>query len=74
MIWVRDNVRAIKSEAGSIYCYEGSLEDITERKLMEEAEHEQRMFAESLRDTAAALSGTLEFEEVLDRFISFSDL
>jgi diguanylate cyclase (GGDEF)-like protein len=69
MIWVRDNVRAIKDESGNIYCYEGSLEDITERKLMEEAEHEQRMLAESLRDTAAALSGTLEFEEVLDRIL-----
>jgi diguanylate cyclase (GGDEF)-like protein/PAS domain S-box-containing protein len=69
MIWVRDNVRAIKSESGSIYCYEGSLEDITERKVMEEAEREQRLFAESLSDTAAALSGTLEFEEVLDRIL-----
>lgn len=69
MIWVRDNVRAIKDETGNIYCYEGSLEDITERKLMEEAEREQRILAESLRDTAAALSGTLEFEEVLDRIL-----
>jgi diguanylate cyclase (GGDEF)-like protein/PAS domain S-box-containing protein len=69
MIWVRDNVRAIKDENGNIYCYEGSLEDITERKQMEEAEHRQRVFAESLRDTAAALSGTLEFEEVLDRIL-----
>jgi diguanylate cyclase (GGDEF)-like protein/PAS domain S-box-containing protein len=69
MIWVRDNVRAIKDEIGNIYCYEGSLEDITERKLMEEAEHEQRMLAEALRDTAAALSGTLEFDDVLDRIL-----
>ncbi len=68
-IWVRDNVRAVKDENGNIYCYEGSLEDITERKLMEEAEREQRMFAESLRDTAAVLSGTLEFDEVLDRIL-----
>ncbi len=69
MIWVRDNVRAIKDEDGQIYCYEGSLEDITERKLMEEAEREQRVLAEALRDTAAALSGTLEFDEVLDRIL-----
>ncbi|UCF29218.1 MAG: diguanylate cyclase, partial [Chloroflexota bacterium] len=34
-----------------------------------EAEREQRILAESLRDTAAALSGTLEFEEVLDRIL-----
>ena len=69
MIWVRDNVRAIKDESGNIYCYEGSLEEITERKLMEEAEREQRVLAEALRDTAAALSGTLEFDEVLDRIL-----
>lgn len=69
IIWVRDNVRAIINDAGEIVCYEGSLEDITERKLMEEAEKEQRMLAEALRDSAAALSGTLEFEEVLDRIL-----
>lgn len=70
MIWVRDNVRAIMDENGEIICYEGSLEDITERKLMEEAEREQRLLAEALRDTAAALSGTLEFDEVLDRILT----
>jgi len=40
-------VRAIVNDAGEIVCYEGSLEDITERKLMEEAEKEQRMLAEA---------------------------
>ncbi|GAG59305.1 unnamed protein product, partial [marine sediment metagenome] len=69
IIWVRDNVRAIKGETGTIICYEGSLEDITERKEMEAAEREQRLLAEALSDTAAALSGTLEFEEVLDRIL-----
>ncbi len=68
-IWVRDNVRAVTDKDGIIICYEGSLEDITERKLMEEAEREQRLLAEALRDSAAALSGTLEFEEVLDRIL-----
>lgn len=68
-IWVRDNVRAIRDESGQVIYYEGSLEDITERKLIEEAERQQRLLAEALRDTAAALSGTLEFEEVLDRIL-----
>lgn len=68
-IWARDNVRAVKDENGQIYCYEGSLEDITERKLIEAAEREQRVLAEALRETAAALSGTLEFDEVLDRIL-----
>jgi len=69
IIWVRDNVRAIKDDTGKIICYEGSIEDITERKEMEAAEREQRLLAEALSDTAAALSGTLEFEEVLDRIL-----
>jgi diguanylate cyclase (GGDEF)-like protein/PAS domain S-box-containing protein len=69
MIWVRDNVRAVKDDDGQIFHYEGSLEDITERKRMEEAEQKQRMIAEALRDTAAALSGTLQFDEVLDRIL-----
>jgi PAS domain S-box-containing protein len=44
--------------------------DITERKKIETAEHEQRMLAEALRDTAAALTSTLNLEEVLDRILA----
>ncbi len=40
------------------------------RRRAERAEHEQRVLAEALRDTAAALSSTLEFEEVLDRILT----
>lgn len=44
-------------------------EDITARKLLEEAERNQRQLAEALRDTSAALNGTLKLEEVLDRVL-----
>lgn len=40
--------------------------DITERKRAELAEREEREMAESLRAAAAALSGTLDFDLVLD--------
>ena len=70
VIWVRDNVRAVKDDDGQIIYYEGSLEDITERKRMQEAEQKQRMIAETLRDTAAVISGTLQFDEVLDRILT----
>ena len=43
--------------------------DLTERMQMEQAEHRQRIFAEALRDTAAALNSTLELAEVLDRVL-----
>lgn len=45
------------------------VRDITERKRAEEAEREQRVLAEALRDTAAALNSTLHFDEVLDRIL-----
>jgi len=44
--------------------------DITERKRMEQAEREQRILAQALRDTAAALTSTLHFDQVLDRILA----
>lgn len=43
--------------------------DITDRKMLQIAEREQRRFAEALRDTAAALTATLDLDEVLDRIL-----
>ncbi|HTX91939.1 MAG TPA: GAF domain-containing protein [Anaerolineales bacterium] len=40
--------------------------DITKRYLTERAEHEQRLLAEALRDTAAILNNSRSFDEVLD--------
>lgn len=36
-IWVRNNGRAVLDDQGQVLCYEGILEDITERKHAEEA-------------------------------------
>jgi PAS domain S-box-containing protein len=69
-IWLRDNARAVLTSTGQIACYEGSLEDITQRKQMEAAERDQRVLAEALRDTAAVLSSTLNFDEVLERILT----
>jgi PAS domain S-box-containing protein len=44
--------------------------DITRMKHSEEAEHRQRLLAEALRDTAGALSSTLDLDEVLDRILN----
>ena len=49
--------------------YSGRLivaRDITERHLMEQAEHEQRVLAEALRETAAALNSLRTIDDVLD--------
>ena len=37
VIWVRDTARVIRDDGGSIFCYQGSLVDITERKQMQES-------------------------------------
>lgn len=34
-IWTRENIRAVRDENGSLLYYEGSLEDITEHKMLE---------------------------------------
>ena len=44
--------------------------DVTELERLMEAERKQRLLAEALRDTAGALAGTLDFEEVLQRILS----
>ncbi len=48
-------------------------QEIAERTRVEAAEREQRTLAEALRDTAAALNSTLNFDEVLDRILSNLD-
>ncbi|MDX1991809.1 MAG: PAS domain S-box protein [bacterium] len=50
----------------------GSITDITERKLAEQAEREQRLLAGALSDAAAALSTSLELSEVLDRILDYA--
>ena len=46
------------------------VRDVTERQRMEQAEREQRTMSEALCDTASALAGTLEFDQVLDRILA----
>jgi signal transduction histidine kinase len=47
-----------------------SIRYAIERKKIETAEHQQRMLAEALRDTASVLTSTLNLDEVLDRILS----
>ncbi|MCX6030097.1 MAG: PAS domain S-box protein [Chloroflexi bacterium] len=68
-VWVSMRTAPLVDARGQITGGVGIVEDITERKRIEEAEHEQRALAEALRDTAAALASTLSFDEVLDRIL-----
>jgi PAS domain S-box-containing protein len=59
-------VSPIRDSAGQVVGASSIARDITERKRAEEAERDQRALSEALRDTAAALNSTLEFDQVLD--------
>ncbi|RME99525.1 MAG: response regulator [Chloroflexi bacterium] len=49
------------------------VRNITELKQAEKAEHEQRILAEALQQSTAALTATLDFDEVLDRILENVD-
>ena len=53
-IWIELNSRAVSDENGNILCYEGSMTDITERKLAEE-EMRRRLMKFELEDGAVYL-------------------
>jgi diguanylate cyclase (GGDEF)-like protein/PAS domain S-box-containing protein len=63
-------VRKVLDADGKLAYLEGFVEDITERRRIEEAEREQRILAESLRDTAAVLNSALGLDQVLDNILT----
>jgi diguanylate cyclase (GGDEF)-like protein/PAS domain S-box-containing protein len=63
-------VRKVLGADGNLAYLEGFVEDITERRQIEDAEREQRVLAESLRDTAAALNSALVLDQVLDNILT----
>ncbi|MFW9831970.1 MAG: PAS domain S-box protein, partial [Candidatus Thorarchaeota archaeon] len=71
IIWVHDTFRAIRDNKSSIQYYEGSLEDITERKVAEQAlrEREKRYRAlfERTSDAVFIISLDLKHLEVNQR-------
>ena len=58
-IWLSDNVHAVRDESGAILYYEGSTEDITERK---QAEERLRATTEQLRALSARIHSAKEEE------------
>ncbi|MEJ2558810.1 MAG: PAS domain S-box protein [Anaerolineae bacterium] len=62
VIWVSDTARAVKDQQGQVLYYEGSLEDITERKEFEEELRRQKEYFEALfvNSPTAALTADLD--------------
>lgn len=67
-IWVLTTVSIISY--GNDEAMLVSFNDITARKMMEEAEKLERQFNEAMIDSASALNSTLNFDEVLDRILT----
>ena len=68
IIWVNDSARAVMDQKGRVLYYEGSIEDITERK---RAEDELRQYREHLEELVAAR--TAELRESEERYRSLFD-
>ncbi|MBN1641113.1 MAG: PAS domain S-box protein [Anaerolineae bacterium] len=66
VIWVSDTARALRDEQGQALYFEGSAEDITERKRFEEELRRQKEYFEALfvNSPVAALTANLESDVV----------
>ena len=74
LVYIRENARAVRDADGNIVCYEGTVEDITDRKQAEEQIHtlsqqliqahetERQMISRELHDCVAQDLSTLKIE------------
>lgn len=54
VIYIRENARVVKNKKGEVVCYEGSIEDITERKIAEDAMSRLGAIVQSSQDSIIA--------------------
>ena len=66
IIWVRNSARVVRNEEGQVCYYEGSLEDITERKRVEQAIHRRNRELALLNRVIAASATSLRPESILE--------
>ncbi len=64
--WLRNNARVVKDTTGRVLWYEGSLEDITERKRVEGALAERMRQLETMRTATVEIVRELDLATVLD--------
>ncbi len=57
-VWISESARAVRDEAGTLLCYEGTVQDITERKALE-AERESQLAEALARADRDPLTGLL---------------
>ena len=69
-LWVGCRAPIPASEVHLLNAIADIMSSAMQRAALFEAEHAQRTLAESLRDSAAALNSTLNFDEMLDRILN----
>ncbi len=67
--WFQWTNRIIVDEAGRTIEYQNVGRDITKRRQAEQAEREQRRFAEAMRDSLAALTSSLDVDSVMQQIL-----
>ncbi len=65
VVWTRNSARAIRDLHGRTLCYEGSLEDVTERRRAEEALAERTRLLEAVRTVTAEITRELDLPTLL---------
>ncbi len=68
VIWVRDTMRVRQNDHDNVY-YEGSLEDITERKLAEQATKQRLFQLAVLNNIGAKIASTLDLDTLLEKTV-----
>ena len=65
IIWISENVRAVRDERGNLVYYEGTVEDITDRKLAQERVRNSEALYHSLVET---LPQNIFRKDLMERF------